>query len=97
MIRSCSQVVALLLLGAVILTGCDLLQPQLSVERAVARLVPNDPPTVLDPDTLIGDGEILRAIEFWVKGIAVPKTGGARIDDPTIQRLVALWAKREQV
>jgi len=89
--------IALLFLAIVTLSGCGLLQPRLGVERATARLIPNDPPTVLDPDTLIGDGEILRAIEFWVKGTPVPRTGGVRIDDATMQRLVALWTRREQV
>ncbi len=98
MIRFCNAAVLLsLLLSPLVLTSCELLQPQLSVERAVARLIPNDPPTVLDADTLIGDGEILRAIEFWVKGTSVPKANGARIDDEIMERLVSLWAKREQV
>jgi hypothetical protein len=88
------RVAVALLLVLVALSGCDLLQ-KLSVEQAVAHLVPGDPPTIRDPNQLIGDREILMAIEFWVKDESVPRTRGAHIDDSTMRHLIELWAKRE--
>lgn len=85
-----------LLVGVVLLGGCAL-QPVLPVEQAVARLVPGDPPGVDRADVYIGDQEILLAVEHWIKGTPVPRTGGTRLDDATMRRLIELWARRRPV
>ncbi|MDH7505234.1 MAG: hypothetical protein QHH25_03775 [Candidatus Acetothermia bacterium] len=63
----------------------------LSIEQAIAALVPGDPPGAANPDLVIGDQEILRAISFWINGEAVPNTGGQTIDDSKMLELIALW------
>lgn len=67
----------------------------LTIERAIASLVPNDPPGVPDPDLVIGDQEILQAIQYWINGTPVPGTGGKVIDDVLILKLVQLWITGE--
>lgn len=74
-------------------TGCAMFQPSLSIEQAVARMVPFDPPTA-QADHLIGDREIELAVQLWIRGDVVPKTGGKRIDDPTMKRLAQSWAQQ---
>jgi hypothetical protein len=65
----------------------------LSIESAVAQLVPNDPAVFQGSDRIIGDDEIKIAVEFWIKGEAVPRTRGERINDLMMKRLVELWAE----
>lgn len=74
-------------------TGCALFQPPLSVEQAVARLVPFDPP-IAQANHLIGDREIELAVQLWIREEVVPNTGGKRIDDLTLKRLVRSWAQQ---
>lgn len=73
--------------------GCGLFDPPLAVEQAVARMVPFDPP-IAQADHLIGDREIELAVQLWIRGEVVPKTGGKRIDDPTMKRLAQSWAQQ---
>jgi hypothetical protein len=68
-----------------------------SIEEAVARLVPNDPPGVSNPDTYIGDQEILRAQQLWTTGSPVPGTDGKTIDDATMMKLLGMWSSRKPV
>lgn len=63
----------------------------LTVERAIASLIPGDPPGVANPDLIIGDREILRAVEYWINGEEVPNTAGQRINDSKMLELIALW------
>jgi hypothetical protein len=63
----------------------------LTIEQAVARLVPGDPSGAPDPDRVIGDQEILQAISFWINGEPVPNTGGQTINDNKMLELIALW------
>jgi len=83
-----------LLMVLVFTTGCGLFQPELSIEAAVAQLIPNDPSVGIgrNADRLIGDQEILIAASFWVKEQSVPRTGGKRINDSTMKALMTAWA-----
>ena len=62
----------------------------LTVEQAIAKLVPGDPGGVANPDLVIGDQEILQAIGFWISGDTVPGTGRT-IDDAKMLELISLW------
>lgn len=48
-------------------------------------------------DGLIGDAEILNAIDHWRTGTEVPDTCGKTIDDATMLELVRLWREGESV
>jgi|GEM_PF-2677361 len=78
----------LLVLG---LSGCTLLQGQLSIDQAVARLVPNDPGNVSNPVHFIGKLEFLRATQLWIDGSPVQGTGGQTISEAVIKQLMLLW------
>ncbi len=72
-------------------SGCALLEGQLTIDQAVARLVPNDPPSAADPDRYIGENEILTATQLWINGQPVPRTGGQRITEGVMNQLILLW------
>ncbi len=84
----------LLVMVLMFISGCGLFQPELSIEAAVAQLIPNDPSVAVggNADRLIGDQEILLATGFWVKEASVPRTGGKRINDQMMKNLVVAWA-----
>lgn len=65
------------------------------IESVVAGLVPNDPPGVPNPNSLIGDREILQALDFWIRGRPVP--GASVISDQEILRLLDLWIRQTPV
>ncbi|MFN3309269.1 MAG: hypothetical protein ACK44E_08685 [Anaerolineales bacterium] len=67
-----------------------------SLESIIASLVPADPPGVPNPDALIGDREILQALDFWIRGRPVPGMGQA-ISDMQILQLLDLWIKRKNI
>lgn len=58
-----------------------------SVEQAVDR----------NGNCIIGDPEILWAVEYWITGELLPGTAGLAIDDGTILKLVELWITGESV
>jgi hypothetical protein len=62
------------------------------IESIIAGLVPNDPPGVSNPDSYIGDQEILQALDFWIRGRPVP--GAGPISDQDILRLLDLWIRQ---
>jgi len=82
-------VAASMLIGV---AACGLFQPALSLEAAVARLLPNDPPVAQFSDRIIGDDEIVLAVQFWIRDLPVPRSGGQRINDDEMKRLIELWA-----
>lgn len=67
-----------------------------SLESIIASLVPGDPPGVPNPDALIGDQEILQALDFWIRGRPVPGMGQA-ISDMQILTLLDAWIKQRAV
>lgn len=67
-----------------------------SLESIIASLVPDDPPGVSNPDALIGDREILQALDFWIRGRPVPGMGQA-ISDMQILTLLDAWIKQRAV
>ncbi len=79
------------------LSGCTLLQGQLSIDQAVARLVPNDPRNVSNPNHFIGELEILRATQLWIGNKPVPGTGGQMISEEVIKQLVLLWKQQAPI
>jgi len=80
------------------LSGCSLIQTQLlSIDQAVARLVPNDPPGTFHSDHFIGEFEIQRATQLWVQGKPVPMTGGQTITEMGIENLIILWQRNAPV
>lgn len=89
-----AKICGLVVMVLFVLSGCALFEPELSIEAAVAQMIPNDPSVALggNADRLIGDQEILLAIEHWVKGRSVPKTGGKRINDLSMKSLIEAWA-----
>lgn len=89
----------LVLCGALVLglSGCTLLQGQLSIDQAVARLVPNDPQNVSNPDHFIGELEMLKATQMWIDGKPVPGTGGQTISEAVIKQLVLLWTQQAPI
>jgi len=62
----------------------------LSIDQAVARLVPNDP-AQSNADALVGDREIIMAIQYWILSSAVPNTGGQTISDAKMLDLIKKW------
>lgn len=54
----------------------------------VAKLKPQDPPATAEPDLVIGDLEIQRAVEIWIKG-----EGEILIDDQVILKAMDLWVR----
>lgn len=66
------------------------------IESIIAGLVPNDPPGVPNPNALIGDREILQALDFWIKQRSVPGAGQA-ISDMEILRMLDAWIKQREV
>lgn len=50
---------------------------------------------VAGEDGTVGDAELLRAIEHWQEGTAVPGTCGKTIDDATLLKLIELWPTGE--
>ncbi|MEM4402524.1 MAG: PKD domain-containing protein, partial [Candidatus Caldarchaeum sp.] len=68
-----------------------------TIEQAIASLVPNDPPDVANPDLVIGDLEMMKALGFYEKQQPVPNTDGQIIDDATMLRLQDLWISRRPV
>ena len=62
-----------------------------SIEKAIASLIPGDPAGVADPDLVIGDREILKAVEYWITEGTVPGTDGRKIDDAKMLELINLW------
>jgi PKD repeat protein len=68
-----------------------------TIEQAIASLVPNDPPDVSNPDVIVGDVEMTRALGYYEKQEPVPNTGGKIIDDVTMLRLQDLWLSRRSV
>jgi PKD repeat protein len=68
-----------------------------TIEQAIASLVPNDPPDVANPDVIVGDVEMTRALGYYEKQEPVPNTGGKIIDDVTMLRLQDLWLSRRSV
>ncbi len=87
------QCICCLMLIVLSVSGCSLFEPVLPLEQAVARWVPNDPPGA-NADRLIGDREIIKSTQAWIKGTPVPRTGGQRLNDNDIQHLVTLWAEQ---
>lgn len=82
----------LLLLG---LSGCaTLFQGNLSIERAVAQLVPNDPANVDHPNRYIGELEIQRTTLLWIQGKPVPQTGGQYMTDKIMEQLILMWQQQ---
>ncbi len=63
----------------------------LTIEQAIASLVPGEPAGAANPDLVIGDQEILQAISFWINGEEVPNTGGQTINDAKMLELISLW------
>lgn len=89
-----------LLVGCVLLfglSGCALFQGQLSIDQAVARLVPNDPSFEPNPDRYIGEAEIMAATQLWIKGQPVPGTGGQLISEGAMKQLIVLWRSQALV
>jgi len=84
----------LVLLG---LSGCGVLQGVLSIDQAVARLVPNDPVSVTNPNHFIGAQEIEASTQLWIDGRPVPRTGGQHITDEAMRQLIALWEQHVAV
>jgi murein DD-endopeptidase MepM/ murein hydrolase activator NlpD/soluble lytic murein transglycosylase-like protein len=68
-----------------------------TIEQAIASLVPNDPPDVAQPDAVIGDVEMTKALGYYEKQQPVPNTDGEIIDDATMLRLQDLWLSRRPV
>lgn len=68
-----------------------------TIEQAIASLVPNDPPDVANPDLVIGDIEMTKALGLYEKQQPVPNTDGKVIDDLTMLRLQDLWISRRPV
>lgn len=62
--------------------------PMLQALCLIAKIRPADPPATAEPDLVIGDLEIQRAIAIWVKG-----EGEILIDDRTILQAVDLWVR----
>ena len=62
-----------------------------TIEEAIASLIAGDPASAANPDLVIGDQEILKAVEYWITGDEVPGTGGKRIDDKQMLDLIQLW------
>lgn len=87
-------VCGLLVLG---LSGCMLFQGQLSIDQAVARLVPHDPRNVSNPNHFIGELEMLEATQLWIDGKPVPGTGGQTISEAVIKQLVLLWEQQAPI
>lgn len=74
-----------------------LLPESKTIEQAIASLVPNDPPDVANPEVVIGDVEMTKALGFYEKQQPVPNTDGKIIDDATMLRLQDLWISRRPV
>jgi PKD repeat protein len=66
------------------------------IESIIAGLVPNDPPGVSNPDSYIGDQEILQALDFWIRGRPVPGAGKV-ISDMQMLTLIDAWIKQRSV
>lgn len=73
------------------LSGCTLFQMNLSIDQAVARLVPADPAGVSNPDRFIGSQEIDAATQLWISNRPVPHTGGQYITELVLKQLIQLW------
>jgi hypothetical protein len=69
---------------------------QLPLFTAIAQLEEDDP-IGPDADLIIGDFEIIRAIEFWIRDETVPGTNALIIDDARILALIALWISGELI
>lgn len=76
---------------ALSLSGCTLLQVNLTIDQAVARLVPADPLGVSNPDHFIGNQEMDLATQLWVSSRPVPGTGGQYITEDVLKQLIHLW------
>lgn len=88
----------LVLVLALTVSGCSLIEAQfLSIDQAVARLVPNDPPGMFNANHFIGEMEIQRATQLWVQGKPVPMTGGQTITEKGIEHLIMLWQRKAPV
>jgi cytochrome c peroxidase len=70
--------------------GCGFEQGDLSQAERVARMIPNDPPGVDDPSYVVGDEEVLLALNAWIHGEAL--VDGESINDATMMTLITLWA-----
>jgi len=88
---------SLLIVGIVVLSGCTLFEGPISIDQAVARLIPNDPGNVSNADLYIGELEIQAATQMWVGNQAVPRTGGQRINESTLERLILIWRQNAPV
>lgn len=62
----------------------------LSVEQAIARMVPNDPNSA-NANAVIGDKEIKQAVTYWIMASEVPNTGGQKVTDSKILDLIKKW------
>jgi PKD repeat protein len=63
------------------------------LKEVVAGLIPGDPAGVSNPDVVIGDGEILQAIDMWLKKTLVPGTNQI-LDRETIRvELIPYWVE----
>jgi len=93
-VRYAKFLIVSVLLG---LSGCGVLQGVLSIDQAVARLVPNDPLSATYPNHFIGAQEIAQSTQLWIDGRPVPRTGGQHITDETMQKLIALWKQHVAV
>ena len=81
-------------------------QVQIGVDRVdpITPIGSNRPPgdltlaQALDLNTndLLDDGEIRKAIQYWILGETVPGTSQT-IDDPTIRNLIKMWIQGEPV
>ncbi len=74
--------------------GCENFDPDLPVAQAVARMISNDPEGDPNADHYIGDLEIKEALQLWISGAGVPRTGGKTIDDATMLALITIWANQ---
>ncbi len=88
-------VVALLLLA--LLVPAALPQPRDCVAQAdalrrtlclLAKSRAADPPNHPQPDLIIGDREVLFAVQIWIKG-----EGEVVVDDEAVLAAVALWVR----
>jgi len=71
--------------------------PEQSATEAIASLFEDDPAGADNPDLLIGDREILKAVELWVRGEPVPGTAGETIGDALILEFIKLWITGEAI
>jgi cytochrome c peroxidase len=70
--------------------GCGFDENDLSLAERVARMVPNDPANVDDPSYVVGDAEVLLALNAWIHGEAL--ADGEFINDATMMAVITLWA-----